>query len=69
MGWSKRGTAELRETEEEKREKERFFSCIAQDPQRLVRLAKSLRLNVLIAEAVVRCKAYTPRIPTVRKKR
>ena len=36
--------------------------------KRLVRLVKSLRLNVLIAEALVRCKAHTPLILTIRKK-
>ena len=36
--------------------------------KRLVRVAKSLRLNTLIAEALVRCKAHTPLILTIRKK-
>jgi SAM-dependent methyltransferase len=36
--------------------------------KRLVRIAKALRLNVLIAEALARCKAHTPLILTVRKK-
>ena len=36
--------------------------------KRLVGLAKALRLNTLIAEVLVRCKAHTPLILTIRKK-
>ncbi len=36
--------------------------------KRLVRVAKSLRLNTVIAEVLARCKAHTPLILTVRKR-
>jgi SAM-dependent methyltransferase len=42
--------------------------AVAGTLKRLVRLAKSLRLNTVIAEALVRCRAHTPLILTARKK-